>query len=412
MEDIINKSKYRLLKAYFGHDNFKGGQEEVINSIINGTDTLTVMPTGSGKSLCFQLPALMMSGITIVVSPLIALMYEQVSYLNEIGIRAVYINSSLEWTEIEEIFVNIASGMYKMIYVAPERLIQEKFLSQITKVDISVLVVDEAHCISQWGNDFRPDYGKITEFVDKLENRPVIAAFTATATKPVREDIISSLQLRNCTEIIMGFDRKNLYFEVLNPLDKFIKLCDIIESNVSKPMIVYCLTRATVEDVYDRLTKKGILASKYHAGMSPDERKINQNDFQSCITNIMIATNAYGMGIDKPDIAVIVHYNMPKSIENYYQEAGRAGRNGCESRCIILYSTSDIRLNSYLIDKNSYNNVSREKKNRIKKESYNRLSAINHYCMTSECLRKTLLNYFDEKSADSCGKCSNCLKKF
>lgn len=413
MEDIINRSKYRLLRQFFGYTEFREGQEEIINSIINDRDTLAIMPTGAGKSICYQLPALMKNGMTLIISPLKSLMTDQVLVLRKTGIKAAYINSSLSSDEINEILYNAANAQYKMIYVTPERLMREDFLCFARSVEISMIVIDEAHCVSEWGHDFRPQYRRINEFINELKKRPTVAAFSATATKQVREDIIISLGMNNPYELVTGFIRENLYFEIFKPANKFTKLCNILSQNEDKSIILYCLTRAIVEDLFERLSQKGFSVTKYHAGMIETERERNQFDFQNNIKNIMIATNAFGLGIHKSDISLVIHYNMPKSIENYYQEAGRAGRDGSDARCILLYSPSDVRINSFIIDKYTYNNtISAEKKRAYRKNEYARLAAVNHYCETSDCLRKTLLKYFGENITERCNKCTNCCSSF
>ncbi|MGN0314689.1 MAG: RecQ family ATP-dependent DNA helicase, partial [Fusicatenibacter sp.] len=340
-------TKYEILKQYFGYDTFREGQELLVDALLEGRDVLGIMPTGAGKSLCYQIPALLMSGITLVVSPLISLMKDQVSTLNQAGIHAAFLNSSLTAGQYRTALSYARQGRYKIIYVAPERLLTEEFLTAAMEMDISMVSVDEAHCISQWGQDFRPSYLRICDFVEKLPKRPVIGAFTATATKEVQEDIEVLLNLVNPVVLVTGFDRKNLRFVVQQPRDKFAATLSYVEEHSGDCGIIYCLTRKTVEEVCEKLLQRGYSATRYHAGLSDQERKDNQDDFLYDRRQIMVATNAFGMGIDKSNVRYVIHYNMPKNIESYYQEAGRAGRDGLPSECILLYSGQDVVTNQF-----------------------------------------------------------------
>ena len=342
--------KYEALKKYFGYDNFREGQEELIDAILNNRDVLGIMPTGAGKSICYQIPALCMEGITIVVSPLISLMMDQVKALNQAGIHAAYINSALTENQISKALTYAAAGRYKIIYVAPERLETERFLAFACQANICMVTVDEAHCISQWGQDFRPSYLKILQFIDALPYRPVVSAFTATATPVVKEDIARILSLQDPKILVTGFDRENLYFGVKWNKNKDDHLFDYLQNHLEESGIVYCATRKNVDKVCDFLVSRGLPVTKYHAGLTAEERKANQEDFIYDRKPIVVATNAFGMGIDKSNVRYVVHYNMPQSLENYYQEAGRAGRDGAAAECIVLYSPQDTIINRYLIE--------------------------------------------------------------
>ena len=343
-------TKEEALKTYFGYDAFRGGQEPVINALLDGRDALTIMPTGGGKSVCYQVPALLLPGITLVVSPLVSLMRDQVTALVQMGVPAAFLNSSLTFRQYLLALSRAKEGRYKIIYVAPERLETEGFLDFACHADISLVAVDEAHCISQWGQDFRPSYLNIPAFLEKLSRRPPLGAFTATATPEVREDIEKLLGLQDPLRVTTGFDRKNLYFEVREPADKRSALLELVRSRPDKCGIVYCSTRKTVEEVCGLLQEAGISATRYHAGLEPEERQQNQEDFLYDRARVMVATNAFGMGIDKSDVRYVIHYNMPKDIESYYQEAGRAGRDGLPSSCILLYSGRDVRTAQFLIE--------------------------------------------------------------
>jgi ATP-dependent DNA helicase RecQ len=379
----IRLTAEETLKKYFGYDAFRAGQKTLIGHILKARDVLGIMPTGGGKSVCFQVPALMASGMTLVVSPLISLMKDQVNALTRANIPAAFINSSLDDRQVAKALQNAENRMYKLIYVAPERLSSPNFLAFAESAQIFMVTVDEAHCVSQWGHDFRPSYLKIPEFMARLRGRPVISAFTATATPKVREDIIKLLKLKNPGVLVSGFDRENLYFEVRRPEDKFAELVKYLEDKKDKSGIIYCSTRSAVEEVCGRLNKKGYRASRYHAGLSAEERRTNQDDFLSDRVKIMAATNAFGMGIDKPNVSFVLHYNMPKDIEGYYQEAGRAGRDGNPADCILFYGERDVITGTWMIESGSdieYTDKKTEK--RLKNRSRKRLRDMRFYCST------------------------------
>lgn len=408
-------TKHDILKQYFGHDSFRDGQEDLIDNIISGRDVLGIMPTGAGKSVCYQVPAMLLNGITVVISPLISLMKDQVRALVESGIPAAYINSSLSFGQLREVFRRASAGAYKIIYVAPERLTTDGFLAFAENTTISMVTVDEAHCVSQWGQDFRPSYLKIVEFIELLSYRPIISAFTATATKQVAKDISRILKLDNPYEVVTGFDRRNLYFEVIKPKHKFETLVDILnrDANRGKSGIIYCISRKLVEDVCSDLCERGFSATRYHAGLEAEERRRNQDDFLFDRKTVMVATNAFGMGIDKSNVSFVVHYNMPKDIESYYQEAGRAGRDGEPAQCTLLYSPKDVRTNKWLIENSEENEeLSEEMRKNIRKKDLERLKMMTFYCTTYDCLRGFILKYFGERSPQSCNHCSNCDTNF
>lgn len=408
----IYKTPKEALKAVFGYDSFRPGQEAVINAILKGRDILAVMPTGAGKSLCYQVPAMLLSGITLVISPLISLMQDQVKALNEAGVDAAFINSSLSEKELNDTFKNAYKGHYKIIYVAPERLMSEGFISFAKSVEISMVTVDEAHCISQWGQDFRPSYMDIAEFINILDKRPIISAFTATATQNVREDIICSLGLSDPYFLVTGFDRENLFFQVDKPQNKERFILDFIERHRGESGIIYCATRKNVDSLYILLRKQHISVGKYHAGMSNEERKQMQNDFVFDYTSIVIATNAFGMGIDKSNVRFVIHYNMPSSMENYYQEAGRAGRDGLNSECILLFSPQDIIINRFLLEHKDFSDIDPIDAMTIRERDIKRLQIMEGYCYTTECLRNYILKYFGEDPKKPCDDCGNCLRQF
>ena len=405
--------KFQALKHYFGYDSFREGQEILIDSILSGRDALGIMPTGSGKSLCFQIPALMMEGITLVISPLISLMKDQVTTLNQAGIHAAYLNSSLTASQYYKALAYAREGRYPIIYVAPERLVTDEFLDFALNTNISMVAVDEAHCVSQWGQDFRPSYLKIVDFIDKLPKRPVISAFTATATNEVREDVIDILMLREPAVVSTGYDRPNLYLGVQSPKDKYATLKNYVECHPDQCGIIYCLTRKLVEEVCDRLNQEGFSATRYHAGLRDEERRKNQDDFIFDRSQIMVATNAFGMGIDKSNVRFVIHYNMPKNLESYYQEVGRCSRDGEPGECILLYSGQDVVTNQMFID-NNQDNQELDSLNRqmVMERDRERLKKMTFYSFTNECLRDYILRYFGEYGENYCGNCSNCLSQF
>ncbi|EPY2305369.1 DNA helicase RecQ [Clostridium sporogenes] len=391
-----------LLKKHFGYNEFRKAQEKVIKSILKKEDTVAIMPTGAGKSICYQIPALIFEGVTVVISPLISLMKDQVDSLKEVGIEATYINSSLNNLEIEERIFNAREGLYKLIYIAPERLESDSFVRSLNNLNIALVAVDEAHCVSQWGHDFRPSYTKISNFIRKLSKRPIVTAFTATATETVRHDILNSLELQNPKVFVTGFDRENLSFSVIKGEDKEKFIFDYLENNIGKVGIIYTSTRKEAESLYNKINKKGYKVGVYHAGLNDEERKRTQEDFSFDNIEIIVATNAFGMGIDKSNVRFVIHHNIPKNMEAYYQEAGRAGRDGEESECILLFSPNDIRLQKYFIDESF---LSPERKN----NEYNKLRAMVDYCYTSKCLRSYILEYFGEEPLEEkCNNCSTC----
>lgn len=400
------------LKVLFGYDAFRPGQESVIDSILSGKDVCAIMPTGAGKSVCYQIPAMLLPGITLVISPLISLMQDQVKALNEAGIAAAFINSSLSERAFHETVKKTRNGDYKILYVAPERLVTEGFMELAKTIEISMVTVDEAHCISQWGQDFRPSYMNISQFVDMLEERPVVSAFTATATENVREDIICTLGLQDPFVLVNGFDRENLFFQVEKPKSKEQYILDYVASHESESGIIYCATRKNVDNLYNLLESKGFSVAKYHAGMGTEERKRMQDDFVFDFTSIVVATNAFGMGIDKSNVRYVIHYNMPQSMENYYQEAGRAGRDGLEAKCILLFSTQDIVINRLLLEHKEMTDLSPEELATVKERDMQRLQSMERYCYTTECLRNYILKYFGENPEKPCGDCGNCLHTF
>ena len=403
------QDQYEVLYRYFGYTAFRSGQAELIDAQLSGRDVFGIMPTGGGKSLCYQIPALMLEGITLVVSPLISLMKDQVTALKNMGVSAAYVNRSLSAEQIRLVLRNIQQKKYKIIYIAPERLLTESFLAAISNLKIAMVAVDEAHCISQWGQDFRPSYLRIADFLKLLKVRPVVSAFTATATQEVRDDVERILGLQNPLRIITGYDRPNLRFAVVQPKSKPLALLDFIEARPGKCGIVYCSTRKEVEKVCQMLQNKGISATRYHAGLSEEERHTNQDDFVYDRCKVMVATNAFGMGIDKSNVGYVIHYNMPQSIESYYQEAGRAGRDGENADCILLYSPADIRTAKFLIQHPTENEeLSEEERSNLVKKALIRLDAMVGYCNTSHCLRGYILEYFGQEYPQLCGNCSNC----
>ncbi len=405
--------KYEVLKQFFGYSSFRNGQEVLVDALLAGRDVLGIMPTGAGKSLCYQIPSIMMNGITLVISPLISLMKDQVNALVQQGVNAAYLNRSLSDVQYKKALSNAERGKYKIIYVAPERLESNSFLRFALKADISLIAVDEAHCVSQWGQDFRPSYLNIISFISKLERRPVVGAFTATATEEVKNDIVRLLNLNNPLSVTTGFNRPNLFFSVLKHQDKSSKLLELVRKRNNQSGIVYCSTRKGVEQVCDLLNNNGITATRYHAGLEDTERVKNQDDFVFDRKSVMVATNAFGMGIDKSDVRFVIHYNMPKNIESYYQEAGRAGRDGMDADCILLYAKSDVSTCRFFIENIEDNaDLSKEQKEYFRQREEERLKQMVFYCTTSNCLRGYMLRYFGDKYMRVCGKCSNCLGRF
>ena len=401
--------KLEVLSRYFGYTQFRGAQEELIDAVLSGRDVLGVMPTGGGKSLCYQIPALLLPGITLVISPLISLMQDQVLALKSVGVPAAYLNSSLSLEQQSLVLRNLRQGRYKILYAAPERLLGEGFLAMAREVPISLVAVDEAHCISQWGQDFRPSYLKIPEFLQALPQRPVVSAYTATATPTVRRDIQKCLNLRNPLVKVTGFDRPNLRFEVRTPDSKRGTLLTLLALRKDKSGIVYCSTRKEVDSVCSFLLDKHFAAARYHAGLPDELRRKNQEDFLYDRKTVMVATNAFGMGIDKSNVSYVIHYNMPQSMESYYQEAGRAGRDGEPAECILLFGKRDIVTAKFLIEK-SYeeSELSEEDRALLKQQDMKRLWAMVDYCQTPGCLRQYILSYFGQYNTPKCGNCGNC----
>ena len=405
--------KGQLLRQHFGYASFLEGQESLIDHILSGQDVVGIMPTGAGKSLCFQIPALMMPGVTLVISPLISLMKDQVQSMVEGGIPAAYINSSLTAAQTAKALANANAGKYKLIYIAPERLDSPEFLAFTRQTSISMVAVDEAHCVSQWGQNFRPGYLGIGGFIEALPVRPVVSAFTATATDRVREDIIALLNLKQPYVLVTGFNRPNLYFEVRKPADKLAETLGYLRQNRDKSGIIYCATRKTVEETCEQLCKHGFAATRYHAGLADEERAANQEDFLYDRKTVMVATNAFGMGIDKSNVSFVLHYNMPKDLESYYQEAGRAGRDGSPAECLLFYSGQDVVTNQYLISKGHENGeMDAETLGKLMAHERERLKRMTFYCHTSGCLREYILGYFGDGAESYCGNCGNCLANF
>ena len=400
------------LKRYFGYDSFRPGQEEIVSALLAGRDALAIMPTGAGKSLCYQVPALLLPGLTLVISPLISLMQDQVKGLNAAGIHAAFINSSLTETQIARALDLAAEGSYKLVYVAPERLESPVFRSFAAGADISMVTVDEAHCISQWGQDFRPSYLKILDFIDSLPRRPIVSAFTATATREVKDDIVCTLRLHDPKVLVTGFDRPNLYFQVERTRRKDDFVIQYLRGHPGESGIIYCATRKNVDKLQELLTEYGFAATKYHAGLSAEARRKNQNDFIYDTAPVIVATNAFGMGIDKSNVRFVLHYNMPQSMENYYQEAGRAGRDGLPSQCVLLFSAQDVIINKFLLDKKDFAEMDDEEADLLRQRDLQRLQTMERYCQTTECLRNYILAYFGEHPTAPCGNCGSCNNDF
>ena len=398
---MLNKAR-QILQKFYGYEDFRPGQKKVVESLLNKNDTVAIMPTGAGKSICFQIPALLFEGVTLVISPLISLMKDQVDSLRQLGIAAVYINSSVSKAQLYKDLQDISAGFYKIIYIAPERLTSEYLPDSFKNLNISMVAVDEAHCLSQWGHDFRPSYRNILNFTNSLRIKPIISAFTATATPEVKTDIINLLGLKQPNVFVTGFDRPNLYFSVLRGevKDKFV--IDYVKKHQDEAGIIYVGTRKDVDALRVLLEIKGIKAGRYHAGMTDEERNQMQEDFLYDNLSVMVATNAFGMGIDKPNVRYVIHYNMPKNMEAYYQEAGRAGRDGLSGNCILLYSPQDTQLQKFLISKSTESEIRQQLE-------YKRLQSMVDYCHTSQCLRAFILHYFGEFDVEEhCDNCSNC----
>lgn len=398
---MLNKAR-QILQKFYGYENFRPGQKKVVESLLNRNDTVAIMPTGAGKSICFQIPALLFEGVTLVISPLISLMKDQVDSLRQLGIAAVYINSSVSKAKLYKDLQDISAGFYKIIYIAPERLTSEYLPDSFKNLNISMVAVDEAHCLSQWGHDFRPSYRNILNFTNSLRIKPIISAFTATATPEVKTDIINLLGLKQPNVFVTGFDRPNLYFSVLRGevKDKFV--IDYVKKHQDEAGIIYVGTRKDVDALQVLLEIKGIKAGRYHAGMTDEERNQMQEDFLYDNLSVMVATNAFGMGIDKPNVRYVIHYNMPKNMEAYYQEAGRAGRDGLSGNCILLYSPQDTQLQKFLISKSTESEIRQQLE-------YKRLQSMVDYCHTPQCLRAFILHYFGEFDVEEhCDNCSNC----
>lgn len=413
------KTKYTILKNIFGFEMFRNNQENIIDQILLGNNVLSIMPTGSGKSLCYQIPAILFDGVTIVISPLISLMDDQILKLKNIGIKCAFINSTLSEVEYLKVKNEIINGEYKLIYVAPERLQNKDFIYISSKLNIKFVVVDEAHCVSQWGNDFRKSYLDIKHFVSQITPKPVLAAFTATATKAVQEDIISMLGLENCNVIKSSFDRPNLYIskQFITNKKKNDFVINYLKTNKDKYGIIYCSTRNNVDELYSFLIENNIKAGKYHAGMDDENRRLNQEDFIYDRINVIVATNAFGMGIDKPNVNFVIHYNCPKDIESYYQEIGRAGRDGTAADCFLLYNARDFSISKFLINKNyeeeiNNANINQEIAFSVYEHKLNNLEKIKMLCYSKECIKKYILNYFGEYKFENCNNCSICESDF
>jgi len=397
---LLSKAK-DILQSYYGYNEFRKGQESIIDQVLNGKDTVAIMPTGGGKSICYQIPALMFSGITIVISPLISLMKDQVDALNNAGIPATFINSSISSNEMDERLRRMEAGEFKLIYIAPERLEATSFMELLNRVNVSLLAIDEAHCISQWGHDFRPSYLLIKKLIQQIHPKPVLLALTATATPSVKEDICELLNIPVSNVVLTGFGRDNLAFQVIKGQDRDLFIKEYIHKNEDQSGIIYAATRKEVERLYQQLNNLGIRVGKYHAGMSESERERNQEEFLYDDITVMVATSAFGMGIDKSNVRYVIHYHIPKNMESYYQEAGRAGRDGLESECILLFSPQDVHIQKFFIDQSDMNMERKE-------YEYSKLRKMISYCHTETCFQQYILQYFGEVESHACGKCGNC----
>ncbi|MED1202852.1 DNA helicase RecQ [Heyndrickxia acidicola] len=400
----MNQKAKEILRTYFGYTDFRPGQEKLIHNILSGRDSLGIMPTGGGKSICYQVPSLMLPGVTLVVSPLISLMKDQVDALVSAGVSAAFINSSLSNDEIRETISGAASGKYKLLYIAPERFESAAFMQLIKEIEVSLIAIDEAHCISQWGHDFRPSYLLIKQLIQQIQPKPVIAALTATATPNVKEDILHLLDISHENVILTGFARENLHFNVVKGQDRDRFLFDYIKQNSSQAGIIYAATRKEVDRLHEQLVNSGVRAGKYHAGMSENQRKDFQEQFLFDNISVMVATSAFGMGINKSNVRYVLHYHIPRNMEAYYQEAGRAGRDGVESECILLFSPQDVHIQKFLLDQS----IMEEER---KESEYGKLRKMVSYCHTETCFQQFILQYFGEEDAAPCGKCGNCTDK-
>ena len=401
--------KLKILKQYFGYSSFRPGQEKTIDALLGGRDTFAVMPTGAGKSICYQIPALLGRGVSLVVSPLVSLMKDQVMSLVQMGVKAAYINSSLTPAQIRVVLDRACGGQYKIIYVAPERLLTGGFLQFAQNAPIDYVTVDAAHCVSKWGQDFRPSYLDVRTFVSGLPKRPVLGAFTATATAEVRKDVVDLLGLERPYKVVTGFDRKNLFYEVRRPTDRRAELLRIVKDFSGRSGIVYCATRKNVDEICEMLRDRNVPAARYHAGLDDAERSRSQDDFVNDRVGVMVATNAFGMGIDKSNVSYVVHYNMPGDMESYYQEAGRAGRDGEPAWCILLYGAQDVRTQLFFIERMGENSeTAAGNLNELQELARLRLKGMIDYCFTSGCLRAYILKYFGEEPPARCDNCGNC----
>lgn len=398
---MLTKGK-EILQTHFGYSQFRVGQEEIIQKVLTGKDTLAIMPTGGGKSICYQVPAMMLPGVTIVISPLISLMKDQVDALEKAGIPSTYINSTVSNEEMNQRLADVYNGEYKLVYIAPERLEVASFRRIMDRIHISCLAIDEAHCISQWGHDFRPSYLQIKNLIHDIQPKPTVLALTATATPQVQQDICALLRIEQENVVMTGFERENLHFQVVKGQDRDRFLLEYIEKNRGQSGIIYAATRKEVDRLYQLLNKRGITAGRYHAGLSEANRNEQQERFLYDDVTVMIATNAFGMGINKSNVRFVIHYHIPRNMESYYQEAGRAGRDGEESDCILLFSPQDTHIQSFLIEQSDMDELRKE-------NEYGKLRKMVAYGHTESCLQQYILHYFGEENPPECGKCGNCI---